>query len=202
MWNVEKLVMSDAQVFLFRDFFTYNESVALFRELSENTRWRQHTFQIPSGQILIPRLMAYYGDPGKIYTFSGITLLPEPWNPTLLGIKTRVEAAAAYEFNSVLLNLYRNESESVSWHSDDEAELGMNPTIASISLGEARLFEFKHKHDSDLRVAVEMSPGSLLLMQGSTQHFWKHQLPRSKKPCRPRINLTFRAIKDGSLPAN
>ena len=102
---------------------------------------------------------------------------------------------AEVQFNSVLLNFYRSEQDSVSWHSDDEAELGTNPVIGSVSFGATRSFQFKHKHNSELRLSIDLTPGSLLVMRGTTQHFWKHQVPKTKVSHDPRINLTFRVIK-------
>ena len=139
-------------------------------------------------------MTAWYGDAGKTYCYSGITVEPIPWTPLLLSIKTRVEAVANTTFNSVLLNYYRGEQDSVSWHSDDEPELGQNPVIASVSFGATRKFQFKHKTNPDLRAAIDLTPGSLLIMAGATQHFWKHQIPKTTKPVGARINLTFRVI--------
>jgi alkylated DNA repair dioxygenase AlkB len=112
-------------------------------------------------------------------------------------MKARVEQVADVPFNSVLLNLYRDGRDSVAWHSDDEPELGENPVIASVSFGAERRFQFKHKHNPDLRQTIDLTHGSLLLMRGTTQHFWKHQIPKTQKPCGARINLTFRTIISG-----
>lgn len=134
------------------------------------------------------------GDVGKSYTFSGIQLNPESWTPTLLKIKARVEAIANVSFNSVLLNLYRDGNDGISWHSDAEPELGQNPIIASVSFGELRRFLFKHKYQKDLKEEIALTHGSFLLMSGTTQHFWQHQIPKTKKKVNSRINLTFRTI--------
>ncbi len=187
--------MPDAEILLYRNFFDASESSALFQELSQNIAWQQQNIKIAGKSIPIPRLTAWYGDPGTSYSYSGITVNPLPWTPALLQIKDRVEAVAKCRFNSVLLNFYRSEQDSVAWHSDDERELGTNPVIASVSFGAERNFQFKHKHRPELRQTINLTPGSLLLMRGTTQHYWRHQIPKTKVATGPRINLTFRTIK-------
>jgi alkylated DNA repair dioxygenase AlkB len=190
----ERLAMPDAEVLLYRNFFTPSESDIWFAELSGGIDWKQEQIHFGFGTVPQPRLTAWYGDAGKLYTYSGLTLQPQAWTPALLTLKGRVDAVCAVVFNSVLLNLYRGGQDSMGWHSDDEPELGANPVIASVSFGAARMFQFKHRHNPDLRLSVELTHGSLLLMRGTTQHFWKHQIPKTKKPLLPRINLTFRVI--------
>jgi alkylated DNA repair dioxygenase AlkB len=186
--------MPDAEVHFYPEFFTPAESTHFLSVLTGNIAWEQREIQVPGKKVPLPRLVAWYGDAGKSYRYSGITMQPHPWTDDLLAIKQRVEAEAGVSFNSVLLNLYRSEADSVSWHSDDEPELGENPVIASVSFGATRAFQFKHKHANEQRRSIELTPGSLLIMRGATQHFWKHQLPKSKQPSGARINLTFRVI--------
>ncbi len=143
----------------------------------------------------LPRLTAWYGDEGKSYTYSGIEQHPDPWTPTLKLIKSKVEEILEVTFNTVLLNLYRDGKDSVSWHSDDELELGENPIIASVSFGAVRRFSLKHKISKDYKIDLDLPNGSLLLMKGETQHFWQHQIAKTSKSVQPRINLTFRMIK-------
>jgi alkylated DNA repair dioxygenase AlkB len=119
---------------------------------------------------------------------------PHKWNNDLLRIKDKIEKIAKVNFNSVLLNLYRNGADSVAWHADDEPELGINPVIASVSFGETRIFQFKHQENQALKSQIALENGSLLLMQGTTQHKWLHQIPKTTKILKPRINLTFRII--------
>jgi alkylated DNA repair dioxygenase AlkB len=119
---------------------------------------------------------------------------PLLWNPALTNIKSKIESLSKMEFNSVLLNLYRDGKDSVAWHSDDEPELGKNPVIASVSFGANRRFMFRHKRQKELKYELELTHGSLLMMKGTTQHFWQHQIPKVKKLTQPRINLTFRQI--------
>src|SRR5690606_7620397 len=126
--------------------------------------------------------------------FSGITLQPHPWNELLLKIKNKIEPLCGVSFNSVLLNRYRDGNDSISWHTDAEKELGKNPVIASVNFGEERVFQLKHMETSE-RIDILLKHGSLLVMMGELQHFWKHQVPKSKKPMKERINLTFRVIK-------
>ena len=194
MLSKQQLSLPDAEVYLDRTFIPPAESDAFFADLTANIVWEQKPIHFMGKEVMQPRLTAWYGDEGKSYTYSGLTVHPLPWTTTLLTLKTRVEAAAGITFNSVLLNRYRTGQDSVGWHSDDEPELGTNPVIASVSLGAARNFQFKHKHNPDLKLAIELTNGTLLLMRGTTQHFWKHQIPKTTKVLSPRINLTFRVI--------
>ena len=190
----EQLSMPDADVLIDRAFFTPAEGDNLLADLTANIAWEQKPIHFMGKEVLQPRLTAWYGEEGKSYTYSGLTVQPMPWIPSLLKMKAQVEAAAGITFNSVLLNRYRTGQDSVGWHSDNEPELGTNPVIASVSLGATRNFQFKHKHNPDLKLTIELTHGSLLLMRGTTQHFWKHQIPKTKKELGPRINLTFRVI--------
>src|SRR5579871_1710844 len=159
----QALDMADAEVILFPSCFTSAEADALFDTLRDTIVWQHDSITLYGRSIQQPRLTAWYGDVGKPYTYSGITMEPNPWTPELLQIRRRVEAVAAVEFNSVLLNLYRHERDSVSWHSDDEPELGRNPIIASVSFGATRRFQFKHKINPQNRITIELTHGSLLL---------------------------------------
>lgn len=191
----ETLRMPDADVTLFREFFDAERSRRLFHSLLGQTRWQQDKIRIYGKHVNLPRLTAWYGDPGMVYSYSGITMHPHTWTDCLLEIKSRVDIAAAAQFNSVLLSLYRDGNDSLSWHDDDEPELGEDPTIASVSFGETRSFQFKHKSRKELNpVSVSLTDGSLLIMKGATQRFWVHQLPKTARIVRPRINLTFRII--------
>jgi alkylated DNA repair dioxygenase AlkB len=191
-----KVILSmDGEVFFYSGFFTPNESDRLFAELNSGTHWQQDTIQIFGKCVPLPRLTAWYGDEGKSYTYSGIEQHPQPWTSALSSIKARIEKAANVKFNSVLLNLYRNGRDSVAWHSDDEPELGKNPTIGSVSFGGTRRFSLKHKQLQDRKVEIDLTHGSFLLMQGETQHYWRHQVSKTTRSVEPRINLTFRIIE-------
>ena len=163
--------------------------------LVEQTPWQQPELFIHGRYHRTPRLTAWYGDPGAAYAYSGIALEPLPWLPVLLEIKKHIEAIAAYTFNSVLANHYRNGADSMGWHSDDEPTLGDRPVIASLSLGSARRFILRHKNDQQLEpVELPLGDGALLIMRHETQKFWKHHVPKSQQCVGARVNLTFRKI--------
>ena len=187
--------IADGQVIIYQHFFDKLESDRFFLELLSNINWQQDRIKIFGKEVSLPRLTAWYGDPGKSYTYSGITMNPDPWSLNLLAIKERIEETVRVNFNSVLANLYRNGQDYVSWHSDDEKELGINPTIASVSFGATRRFLLRHRSNKNLEtVDLSLGHGSLLIMKGSTQHYWKHQVPKTAKVKTARINLTFRVI--------
>lgn len=191
----ESLSMPDADVVIYRNLFSEKESDRLLSELYNTTNWKQESIKMYGKSLPIPRLTAWYGNSGKSYTYSKIAMNPEPWSAALLEIKLKIEGLSGVEFNSVLLNLYRNGSDSVSWHSDDEPELGENPLIGSVSFGGTRRFIFRHKYKKELKKEVELTHGSFLIMRGATQHFWQHQIPKTVKSVESRINLNFRVIK-------
>lgn len=164
-------------------------------KLLKNISWKQEKIKLFGKERLQPRLSAFFGERELSYTYSGLKLEPENFLPEILEIKKQVESFSENSFNSCLANLYRDGKDSMGWHADDEKELGENPVIASVSFGADRNFNLKHKKIPDLKRKILLSHGSLLLMKGETQHFWKHQLPKTKKSIGPRINLTFRNIK-------
>ena len=165
--------------------------LVLTRLLAE-IEWRQDTARIVGRDVALPRLTAWYGDAG--YRYSGIDNPPKPWLPLLFELKGRAERLAGTTFNSVLSNLYRDGRDSMGWHSDDERSLGANPVIASLSFGAVRRFRLKHKIEPTT-LALDLQPGSCLVMAGALQHHWRHALPKTKKPVGPRVNLTFRLIR-------
>ena len=188
--------MPDCDLIWIREFFDLPQSDDYFQTLLTTVQWRQDSIKRGRKGMQLPRLTAWYGNSGKNYAYSGIRMKPLPWSAALLTIKRAVDAEAGVKFNSVLLNLYRNERDSVAWHSDDEPELGKNPIIASLSFGATRRFVLKHKNEKRLsKIEMELSHGSLLLMRGRTQHHWVHAIPKSKVPIGPRLNLTFRIIR-------
>ncbi|MEB3213679.1 MAG: alpha-ketoglutarate-dependent dioxygenase AlkB, partial [Leptolyngbyaceae bacterium] len=177
------------------------EGDRLFQHLLNEIPWRQDHITIYGKTRALPRKTAWHGDAGASYSYSGIHLHPEPWTPGLVEIKQRIEAVVNRRFpqlcfNSVLLNLYRNGQDSMSWHSDDEPELGRNPVIGSVSFGETRRFVFRHRQNKALKTEVPLTHGSFLLMASETQHFWHHAIPKTARAIAPRINLTFRVIID------
>ncbi|MDC4318744.1 alpha-ketoglutarate-dependent dioxygenase AlkB, partial [Acinetobacter baumannii] len=142
-----------------------------------------------------PRLTSWYGDSGKSYSYSGIKSEPNPWNKGLLYLKTEIEKIAKEQFNSVLLNWYRNGDDYMNWHADDEKELGKNPIIASVNFGETRDFVLKNNQDENIKIKIPLNHGTLLIMKGALQHFWQHSVPKRANIKKSRFNLTFRTIK-------
>ena len=194
-FNHQILLLPDADVSLYEAFWDTLDSDRYFAQLLTETHWQQETAHLFNQSIPLPRLTAWYGDAGKSYTYSGIEMQPEPWTELLLDLKAMVETVAKINFNSVLLNLYRNGTDSVGWHSDAEPALGRNPVIASISFGATRRFSLKPKYRKSIQpIHLNLTHGSLLLMQGTTQHHWVHQVPKTTKPVGARINLTFRVV--------
>jgi alkylated DNA repair dioxygenase AlkB len=190
-----RLDLPDADISYWRSVDFGAQPDVILRELIEQTPWRTETITLWGQQHQQPRLTAWFGDPGATYTYSGLSLAPLPWTDLLSDIRTRIETLTEGSFNSVLLNYYRDQRDSMGMHSDDEAELGRNPTIASVSLGEQRTLVLKHKFRKELKpVHLPLDSGSLLLMKGATQHHWKHGINKESRPCGPRVNLTFRRI--------
>lgn len=164
----------------------------LFKELYENTPWEQRSIVIYGKEVQQPRLIAWYSD--HSYTYSGLRLEPRPLTPRLFQLKELMTDLCGSSFNGVLLNLYPDGQSSIGMHADDEPEFGPNPTIASLSLGAARRFDLKTKQEPILSTNILLTDGSVLVMAGSTQKFWKHGIAKTSTPIGPRINLTFRNI--------
>lgn len=179
---------------LVTDFLESAEADMFLKALIEETPWRDDKIVLFGKTVAQPRRTAWYGDPQKTYTYSGLKMSPLPWTPRLFYLKKKVERLAQTSFNSVLLNLYRHQRDSMGWHRDNEPELGRNPQIASISLGEPRPFVFRLHKDPSTKVRLDLPHGSLLLMSGETQHHWEHALPKRTRPMKERVNLTFRTI--------
>lgn len=189
------LHLPDAEIIYYPAFFNKKEADEIYEELMNCIPWQQDEITVYGKKHLQPRLTALYGNEGKSYSYSNIKMEPHPWNLLLQKIKLRVESTTGTKFTTVLLNQYRDGKDSNGWHADNEKELGINPSIASLSFGAERNFQLKHNSNKELRKSMTLEHGSLLLMKGSTQHFWKHQIPKTAKPIGPRINLTFRLIK-------
>jgi alkylated DNA repair dioxygenase AlkB len=155
--------------------------------------WEQESISIAGRTVLVPRLVCWYGDASARYRYSGVDHQPLPWTGTLSEIRMLVESRVGAPFNSVLGNYYRGGSDSMGWHADKEAELGINPTIASLSLGVSRRFLLRHNRTHE-QCELKLAHGSLLMMAGSLQHHWRHCVPKTRAAEDPRINLTFRYI--------
>ena len=173
------------------------ESATLFAALQREVEFTQHRVRIFGRELPAPRLSAWHGDTGCHYRYSGVTYAPQPLGPVLQALRACVEAACGHRFNSVLLNLYRDGADAMGWHSDDEPELGPVPVIASISLGAPRRFLLRSRTLPRQRQSLELPDGSLLLMEAPLQAHWQHALPRTRRPCGPRLNLTWRLIEAG-----
>lgn len=186
--------LPDSEIFYFPETYNSVEAAAFFLELKNTIPWQQDTIKIFGKTHQQPRLTALFGIEGKPYSYSNITMQPHHFTPFLELIKKKVEQITGATFNTVLLNYYRDGKDSNGWHADNEKELGINPVIASLSFGAARIFHLKHKSIASHKKQILLENGSLLLMKGTTQHFWKHQIPKTNKVIGPRINLTFRTI--------
>jgi alkylated DNA repair dioxygenase AlkB len=189
------LNLPDAEVIYYPNFFNKEEADSIYAELISEIPWQQDDIRLFGKTHPQPRLTALFGNEGKPYSYSNIKMQPHPWNSLLQKIKSQVEHVSDTIFTTVLLNKYRDGKDSNGWHADNEKELGTNPIIASISFGAERTFQLKHNSDKDQKKSILLEHGSLLLMKGTTQHFWKHQIPKTAKPIGPRLNLTFRVIK-------
>ena len=196
LFNSEKLELQlpNAELIYHPEYFGTEEADLYFNELLQQTKWRQDNIKVFGKTYQQPRLTALYGDSGKPYSYSNITMYPEIFTPLLEKIKSKIEQESGHIFNTVLLNLYRDGKDSNGWHADNEKELGKNPVIASVSFGETRPFHFKHRTIKTERHQLDLTHGSLLIMKGEMQHYWLHRIAKTKKLIAPRINLTFRYI--------
>lgn len=192
----EKIILNlpDAVFEYYPNFLNKEKADELFKLLYNEIPWKQDTITVYGKNHLQPRLTALYGNEGKPYKYSNIIMNPYPWNATLIYLKELVEEKANHNFTTVLANLYRNEKDSNGWHADNEKELGRNPIIASISLGEERNFQLKHNTIKEAKQNLILKHGSLILMKEGSQIHYKHQIPKSTSSKKPRINLTFRTI--------
>lgn len=193
--ELHRLSLQDAEVYFLRKLALQRDIERILADLIRDTPWRSEEVAVWGRRFKQPRLVAWYGDPGSTYTYSGIHLAPLPWTTLLLEVKMRVEDASRTRFNSLLLNYYRDQHDSMGMHSDDERELGPRPVIASLSLGQQRTLILRHKTRRDLKsVRLPLPSGSLLVMAGETQRNWLHGIGKEARMLGPRVNLTFRQI--------
>ncbi len=191
----ENLLPKDGILTYRPDLFDPVGAAKLLDALIETIQWSTQSIKMFGKIIPMPRQVAWYGDPGTNYIYSGIKNIPLRWTNDLLLIKKKVEEVSGTSFNSVLLNFYRDGNDHMSWHADDEKSLGVNPVIASVSLGEMRKFGVKHRYERDLKpLGLELASGSLVMMKGEMQEYWHHRIYPTKKTMGPRINLTFRKV--------
>lgn len=177
-------------------FLTSDESDQLFSQLLDNTPWKQRTQTMYDKKVLTPRLTAWHGDGEKSYKLGGSEFEVNAWTPELLSLKKKIEEVFGHEFNSVLLNLYRDNNDSVAWHRDKESRYGDRPVIASLSLGQTRKFDFRKLNHHQSRYSIPLPHGSLLLMKGDLQEHWEHRIAKSALYMKERINLTFRLVSE------
>ncbi len=191
----QNILPFDGEVYLYPNFYEEEGTLDIFEQLKHSILWKQDKMKIYGKTVNFPRLTSWYADGDQEYIYSGVINTPIPFTPLLLQIRQAAEQQCGKQFNSALLNYYRHGGDSMGWHSDDEKELAGNPVIASASFGATRNFQFKHKEHKNSKVSIDLNNGSLLIMQGATQHNWLHQVPKTAKQPGPRINITFRDIK-------
>ncbi len=197
---------------LYENYFSIEEADNFFNSFKKNINWKQEKMMLYGKEMNFARLTAWYGEPGKKYRFSGKTYEPNSWHEfeDIFNIKSNIEYDAGEKFNSVLLNYYRDGNDYISWHSDNEKELGRNPIIGSVTFGCERIFRLRRYEDKNDKLDIPLTHGSLLVMDGATQHNWQHMIPKKsfKKEQNldlfnseiskgiERINLTFRHIHE------
>ena len=186
--------LDDGELYYHPSFLKSKEADRLYRNLHNATPWQADKIKVFGKTYDQPRLTALYAIDQTPYTYSNITMHPRLMTASLFDLIKKINTVNDARFNAVLLNLYRDGKDSNGWHADNEKELGKNPVIASISLGEERYFHLKHRTLKDQRLKIKLKHGSLLIMGGEMQHYWLHQVPKTTKIISPRINLTFRKI--------
>ena len=191
----QKIQLPNSTIKYFPNFLDSEETSFYFDVFKHTILWQQDDIKVFGKTYPQPRLTALYGNNGKPYSYSNITMQSHEFTKELLKIKKQIETKTTATFTTCLLNRYRDGKDSNGWHADNEKELGTNPIIASITLGQERFFHLKHRTRKELKHKILLENGSLLLMQGETQHHWLHQIPKTAKPIGERINLTFRVIK-------
>lgn len=189
------LELPDSDIIYYPKFINSALADFYFKVFKDSIPWQQDDIKVFGKVYAQPRLTALYGNNGKPYSYSNITMQPHQFTKELHLIKQQIEEKTDVEFTTCLLNLYRDGKDSNGWHSDNEKELGENPIIASITLGQERFFHLKHRTRKELKHKILLQHGSLLVMKGETQHHWLHQIPKTAKPIGERINLTYRVIK-------
>lgn len=194
-----ELLPGDGSALLIPDFLDRAEADRLFDRLSTTLPWEETSLVMFGREVGEPRLSAWIADPGVVYGYSGRNRTVHPWTGDLSELRRRCEDAAHTSFNGVLANLYRHGRDHMGWHADDEASLGPEPVIASVSLGAERRFDLRHR-DTGVVVSCTLTHGSLLVMSGLCQERWRHRLPKAPKVTRERINLTFRHVQVPGAP--
>ena len=189
----QQITLEDGNCQFVQEFMQPVEGHELFNFLMHTLNWRQETLVLFGKRVKTPRLSYWMGDAGLSYRYSNMTMKAEPWLSELKIITQQINEASEQQFNSVLINLYRDGQDSNGWHADNEPELGADPTIASLSLGATRDFQLKHRYNPQLKFSLALTHGSLLIMGKGMQTHWLHQIPK-RANAEPRINLTFRTV--------
>ncbi|NYE30911.1 alkylated DNA repair dioxygenase AlkB [Rhodanobacter sp. K2T2] len=196
----QRIDLPGADITLHPGWLASHEADALYADLLESVAWETHYIKLFGREVASPRLSCWIGDAGTGYTYSRTRFEPRPWPESLASLRGRLETDCMASFNSVLANFYRDGSDSMGWHSDDESELGARPVIASLSLGATRPFRLRRRLPRGVRVqrgdtlCLPLTHGSLLRMAGDTQRLYRHEIPKTREPIGGRINLTFRWI--------
>lgn len=193
--GVRHIDLPDSNLWYYPNFLSESKATETFGTLKSSIAWQHDTIKVYGKTYPQPRLTALYSINDKPYSYSNIIMIPHKFTEELLAIKKAIELIEPATFTTCLANLYRNGRDSNGWHADDEASLGVNPVIASVSLGQDRMFHMKHKKDTGLKHKMLLEHGSLLLMKGCTQHKWLHQIPKTTRSIGERINLTFRILR-------
>lgn len=190
----QPLELPDATIYYYPNFLSSSNATALFQKLHDSIPWQHDPITVFGKTYMQPRLTSLHGTTATSYTYSDVTMTPQPMTAELNTILTDIHAVYTHEFNVVLLNLYRDGKDSNGWHADNEKSLGPKPVIASVSLGEERFFHFKHRDHKTERYKLRLAHGSLLIMADAMQEKWLHQIAKTNRPIGPRINLTFRKL--------
>lgn len=198
----ETFDLDGAKLRVIRSWLDSETAKMAFSNIQQKTHWQNPKIKMAGQWVTIPRLQAWYGTDALKFTYSKFSFISEPMFDDLILLQQALESEFNKTFNSVLVNCYRDASDSVSWHADDEAEFGFEPTIASLSLGESRRFCLKPKKpvlNKTQKLELLLHSGDLLVMSGATQSNWLHCVPKESFSCKPRINLTFRKIVEAPL---
>jgi alkylated DNA repair dioxygenase AlkB len=175
------------------------EAARLQECLLHELDWQQRHIVLFGKPILQPRLIAWAGE--LAYRYSGQTLEPKPWPAALAlqleALNARVSAAAGARFNHVLVNRYRDGKDSMGYHADAEPELGLDPVVATLSLGQTRRFQLRAERavSGERALTLPLVTGSLLVMGGTCQRHYRHAIAKERDTqLGERLSLTFRCL--------
>lgn len=188
------LLPFQGETLFYPEFFPKKLSDHYLEQLQGTLAWKHEPIRMFGKMVMQPRLTTLYGDVNRPYGYSGISMTPNHWTVELKEIKDKLQEFTGIEFTHVLCNFYRDGQDSMGWHRDNEAVLGKNPIIASVTFGATRMFQIRHYQTKENKLDIPLSHGSLLIMSGESQHHWEHQIPKTKRILSPRINLTFRRL--------